>query len=209
MNKITVSKPALKRFAPCGCVLLMAMMLVLVPAVSWMIWSATVARRLTAEIAKIRAAGEPREVAEMSEFYSRSEEREDTPRLWLQVTDSFAQPTFAAHAKTLQIIGSGPVFPPLGEPWEQQAVVEELLKLDAGEMKTIRQAPRLGGGARFDVRFEEGFDMALTHAHKVRLVSRMLMLETHVRAHRGDHAGLFEALHALLLAPARSKENRS
>lgn len=201
MNETPESKPSLKRYAPCGCVLLMLVLLILVPAVSWMVWSTASARRLEDEIAKIRAAGEPVDATDMNEFYRVPSDRRDVTRLWLQVTEAFEDPAYATHCEPLPIVGSGSDIPPPGAPWEQLAAVEALLKMYDAEMKTIHEATRQGGAARFDLKFEDGIHMVLAQTQHMRSVSRMLTLEANVRAHRGDREGLVSSLQALLITP--------
>lgn len=141
----------------------MFMLVVLIPAIGWMTWSARAARLLEAELAKIRAAGEPLDAAGLGEFYALPREREDVTELRLEVTTAFEQPAFAKAGEDLPVVGSGDDPPPPGEAWEQLEAVEQLLQTYAAEMDKIHEAVRLGGAARFDLDFEDGGSSCLTY----------------------------------------------
>ncbi len=84
--------------------------------------------------------------------------------------------------------------------------VESLLAKYAREMDVLHEAASMGGKARYNVKFEEGFVAILPHAQELRTVCRMLCLESYVHAHQGDAHRAAESIHAGLLA-AMSLEN--
>ena len=201
MSDTSAKSDSLRRYAPCGCVLSMFVLMILLPAVGWMIWSARAARRLQAEFEKIRVAGDPMDADGLAELYALSPDREDATQLWIEVTDAFSQPAFASAAKDLPVVGTGGEPPLPNETWEQLEAVEKLLADYSAEMEKIHKATASGGGARFDLDFEQGANLLLPHTQQMRSVSRILVLEAFARAHRGDTAGVAETLEAMLIAP--------
>jgi len=154
---------SVKRFAPCGCVLLMFLTLFLLPIIGWIVWSRAAARAVEEEVARIQAAGEPVDAAGLERFYALPVNATDTAQLWVEATSAFEQPEFQARAQALPIVGSGDSIPAAGEPWEQLDAVEALLDNYREQMAKLHEAATQGGRARFSTNFEEGVDMPLPH----------------------------------------------
>src|SRR5690606_14159257 len=118
-----------------------------------------------------------------------------------------ALPAFAQTAGKLPLVGAGEEeIPPPGEPWDQLSAAEALLAQYQNSLAALHEAADGGGAARFPTAFKNGFGMLLPHAQNLRSASRILALEAHVRAHRGDSKGAARSL-AAALQVGRSLEN--
>ncbi|MBI2478612.1 MAG: hypothetical protein HYV60_08235 [Planctomycetia bacterium] len=186
-----------RTYTPCGCLLLMFATCIAMPGIGWIVWSANAARSVEAELAKIRAANEPVEPAELDKFYTLPLGGADATQLWIEAGQALENTSYAEAARGLPIVGQGPEIPPVGEPWEQLEAVEAFLADYKDEMAKIHEAAELGGYARFDQDFEEGCEALLSELQRLRTSARMLQLEARVAAHRGDAAAAARSIHAM------------
>jgi hypothetical protein len=163
-------------------------------------------RRLAAELAKVRAAGEPSSAEEIEAFYRSPPPAQDTTQLWLSAAARLDTPQFRADAASLPFVGDGADAIPLaGEAWPQLAAAEQFLANYRVSLDEMHQAARQGGRARFPTRFEEGITMRLPHVQNQRTVVQLLALESAVRLHRGRPDEAAESVLAMFAA-ARSLE---
>jgi hypothetical protein len=168
------------------------------PLVAYFVWSGLSYRRIQAELARIRAAGEPANAAELETFYRLPQGAVETTGLWLSGAGPLDTPAFNAAAKGLPIVGESQGQIPLpGEPWGDLTAAEKLLQDYAPQLAQLHEAARLGGQARYPTDFEAGIGMLLPHVQQLRSAARLLALEAHVRAHRGDAAGAADSLDAI------------
>ena len=200
MNDQETQATSSRKYAPCGCLLLMFLLAVAVPAIGWMVWSARAARLVEFELAKIREANEPIEPADLDTFYAIPLGNADATQLWVEAAQVFEAPEFGELARDMPIVGYGAEIPPIGEDWEQLESVEEFLEQYKDEMSKIHEAVSLGGYARFDRDFDEGVAMLLPQVQGLRSCARMLTLEARVAAHRGDADGVARSIHAMFAA---------
>ena len=163
-------------------------------------------RDLSAELDRIRAAGEPASATEIEAFYQVPPGGRDTTQLWLAALAPLDTPSFAAEAKELPLVGEDASDLPLpGEPWPQLEAAEQLLARYRGSLEQMHQAAREGGQARFPTRFADGIQMQLPHAQRLRAGARLLALESAVAAHRGQPDAAVDSILAMFAA-ARSLE---
>lgn len=196
----------LRRIGPLGCLTLVFVLLVGLIVTLLYAWHVAGARRAAAEVAKIRERGEPATADEMNAFYERPPASQDCTQLWLSATRAFDGPAYATAAQNLPIVGiSGPI-PPPGTPWPALGDVEKFLQQYATSLKQMHEAADRGGAARYPGDFHEGIAMLLPHVQAARGGARMLILEAHVRAHRGDAAGAADSIHTMF-SLAGSLEN--
>ena len=190
-------------FLACG---LFVVLLVVTLAVAAIAFAGRGSARLAREIAKIREAGEPASAAELEEYYQLPRGVEDTTELWLEATRPLATEGFTADAGELPIVGTGEgEIPPPGRPWPELEAAEQLLEKYRTSLELMHKAAGLGGAARYPTDFSLGFNMLLDHAQNLRGGARLLTLEAHVLAHRGDSAGAAQSIHTILML-ARSLE---
>jgi hypothetical protein len=155
-------------------------------------------RRIEAELARIRAAGEPANAPELEQYYRLTDGAVDTTGLWLSAAGPLSSPSFDRAAKGLPFVGTDErKIPPPGEPWEDLESAEKLLEEYAPQLAGLHEAAQLGGQARYPTDFQAGISMLLPHAQQLRHAARLLALEAHVRAHRGDAAGAAKSIDAM------------
>ncbi len=171
-----------------------------IPAIGWMIWSANAAGLVEDELAKIRAANEPVDPADLAAFYVLPTGKADSTRLWGEAGQVFESNSFNEVAREFPVVGQGPEIPPVGEQWEQLDAVAAFLADYEAEMTKIHEAAELGGYARFDYNFEDGIAMLLPDVQGLRSCARMLTLEARVAAHRGDAEAVARSIHAIFAA---------
>lgn len=185
----------------------MLMVCLLFPVLGWVVWSANAASLVEDELAKIRGANEPIEPQELDAFYAIRPGRADATQLWVDVTKTFESNSYSEDARDLPIVGDGPEIPPVGEKWEQLEAVEAYLRQYKDEMTKIHAAAALGGDARFDRDFEQGFAMLLPRIQGLRAAARMLVLEARVAARRGDAKAVARSIHAIFAVSRAAEED--
>ncbi len=173
-------------------------------AIVWWTQGRTVAHKIQA----IRERGEPVTAAELEAFYETPPHDEDATRLWTTASSYLSQAGGTQLARQLPFMGDAPEPPPPGQPWKELPLAEQFLKDNAAAMKMLHDAARTGGTARYSTDFSQGFMMLLPDVQNARQSMRCLLLEAHVRAHRGDAAGAADSLRTGL-ALARSMEKRT
>ncbi|MFH1264923.1 MAG: hypothetical protein ABIK89_04305, partial [Planctomycetota bacterium] len=179
---------------------LLVLLLVGIVTIGGITLSSRASARVEEALAEIREAGEPSSAAELEEHYRLPPGVEDTTDLWLDATRPLATEDFTADAGELPIVGTGESEIPLpGEPWPGLEAAEELLEDYRHSLDLMHQAAELGGAARYPTNFSLGFDMLLEYAQNLRAGARLLLLESHVLAHRGDLAGAARSIHAIFM----------
>jgi hypothetical protein len=165
--------------------------------VTLVLWQARAARRVDELEAAIRARGEPLSPQELEAFYVLPKGQEDTTGLWLTALAFLDVSGFKQDARDLPVVGTGPDIPPPGQPWPQRAAAEALLDKYQQALQGLHDAADRGGAARYPVPFQDGHNMSLPHVLSLRSGARLLILEAHVQAHRGDAHATAESIHAL------------
>ncbi len=193
-------KSAPKRLSVGGCLLIcigVPAVLMLVGCLGLLTWRVGSGRRVDAMLAEIQARGEPISAADLEKYYALPEGTTDVTDLWLSALTPLDGDTFRQDAGQLPIVGTSEIeIPPPGEPWAQLEDVEALLAKYSDTMQRLHEAADKGGAARYDLDFGQGFAMLLEHVQSLRSGARMLSLEAHVRAHRGDAHGAADSIHA-------------
>jgi len=185
---------------------LLVLLLVGIVTIGGITFSSRASARVEQALAEIREAGEPTSAAELEAHYRLPLGMEDTTDLWLDATRPLGTDAFTSDAGELPIVGSGSSEIPLpGEPWADLEAAEELLQEYGHSLDLMHQAAELGGAARYPTDFSLGLAMLLEHAQNLRGGARLLLLESHVLAHRGDLGGAARSIHAILML-ARSLE---
>ncbi len=162
--------------------------------------------RIVGELARIREAGEPASAIVLEEHYQLPPGVEDTTELWIDATGSLDTRAFGADAGELPIVGTGESkIPPPGQPWDDLEAVEALLRKYDASLGAMHEAAELGGAACYPAEFGDGFFMLLDHVQRLRGGARLLTLQAHVAAHRGDPRGAARSIRAIF-SLARSLE---
>lgn len=171
----------------CGCAILIAVgVLILVPVAVFLAWSMRASRRVDAELAEIRAAGEPATPDELATFYQAAADERETAQLWLGATRPLAGEAFRSDAQKLPIVGESEAeIPPPGRPWPDLKAAEALLNQYEDALRQLHEAADRGGPARYTVNFDQGINTPLDYIQSLRTAARLLALEARVRAHQG------------------------
>lgn len=164
----------------------LALILLVIPAISLLVLTMQSARRANAEIAALRASGAPVNGRELNTFYALPAGESDCSGLWLAAFRQLEQSGYQQAAQDLPILGSGPEIPLPGNDWPQLAASAELLATLAEPLRQLHQAADQGGKARYPIDMSAGIATLLTHAQQARDAARLLALEASVRAHQGD-----------------------
>ncbi len=185
----------------CLAVLVVGGLMVLLVCGGLLLRSRQAANQVEAELARLRAAGEPTTPAELHAYYAKPPVGQDTTALWLEAIAPLDTPAFQADCGELPVVGTGknPV-PPPGRPWPELPAVEQFLAKYAGSLNKMHLAAERGGAARYPVRFEDDLAMRLPHCIQLRNGARLLTLEVHVRAHRADPHGTAQSIETILAA---------
>lgn len=199
------SPPKRRRIGPGAMVVVGVLATAAVFAAIFAIGSMISARRVGAEIAKIRAAGEPVTTEDLDAFYARPPKERDATELWLSALAALDSPVYQGDAKNLPGVGEGGAIPRPGEPWPELDAAETFLAKYREPLEQMHQASDLGGAARYPTKFSDGIGMLLPQVQQLRGAVRLLELEAEVRARRNDPHAAAEALRAILAA-ARSLE---
>lgn len=181
-----------------GCLLMLAglaVVFVLAVSIAVMIWKHRSAAAVNERLAAIRARGEPASAEDLAALHRLPEGREDCTALWLTAFAAFGSPAYQSDTQGLPIVGNSSLsVPQTSQTWVEQSGVEALLAKYDRAMQAMHQAAAKGGAARFELDFAKGIGLTLEHVQHARSGARMLSLESHVRAHRGDAAGVVESL---------------
>ena len=199
-----------RRLGPWAMFFLVFGLLVVLVVALLIVSAATVTYRASArvesELARIRQAGEPTSGEELNEHYRLPPGVEDTTALWLEATRPLERDTFGVDAAALPIVGDSEAqIPPVGRPWLELEGAEQLLEDYGKSLEIMHRAAERGGAARYPVDCGLGITTLLEHVQPLRSGARLLVLEAHVRAHRGDPQGAAESIHAIFML-ARSLE---
>jgi len=183
-----------------GCLLVIVVLIVAVPTIVFFTWSARSSREAEAELAQIRAAGEPTTPGELQSFYPTTPAERDAARRWLAAVQPLEGAAFQSAAEKLPIVGQSETeIPPPGQPWPDLQAAEKLLQQYEGSLQQLHAAAEAGRPARYPADFSQGLSMRLEHVQSLRAGTRLLLLEAHVRAHRGDAQGAARSIHAIFM----------
>lgn len=169
-------------------------------------WQTQTSAGLDASLAEITRAGLPVTAAELEAFYVAPPKGLDTTSLWIQGAAALNVAAYQQAAKDLPVVGTDARVPPSGQPWSELPAAADLLKQYQPSLAMFHQAAAQGSAARYPTNFALGMRMPLPHAQNLRAASRLLALEAHVRAHRGDAAGAAQSIQTML-GLGRSLEN--
>jgi len=190
-----------KRSRVLGCLLVsgaLLLVLILAPLAVYFAWSARASRLVEAELAELREAGEPIDAADLEAFYARPTEEEDCTRLWLDATAALDTQEFLDTYEELTIKDEmNKDIPPPGKPWPDLPAAETFLEGYPHSLALLHQAAERGGAARYPLDFSKGLAMETNHVQWLRNAVRLLSLEAHVLAHRGDPHGAAESIRTI------------
>jgi len=153
-------------------------------------------RRVEAALAEIRQRGEPVDARDLAERHALPPGKSDLTDLWLSAIVQLDTPAFR-NAGDLPIVGTGQDPPAPGQNWPQLATVEQLLQDHADALAMLHRAASQDGQVRYPLDFSQGLTLSLEHVQRLRNAARVLALQAHVRAHRGDVAGVAQCIQSI------------
>src|SRR5487761_1084554 len=161
-------------------------------------------QRVRAELAKIRAAGEPVTPADLEAFYSPPPDSRDATALWMAAADALSAPEYEADSRGFAFLAGESNTDPLdlGDPWPDIRAKELLWKY-RDVLADLHAAAAIGGAARYPTRFSEGIAMTLQPQQNFRSAARLLAFESEMNARGGDAQAAVESIRAIF-ALARS-----
>lgn len=163
-------------------------------------------RQIEAELARIRAAGEPVTPADLDDLYQVPPDEIDVTDLWLDALESIDE-WDNDEVVALPFVGDGEDPPPPGEPWGQLEGAEEFLGRHAESLRLLHEAARSEGAVRYPFNFNVGYvPFVQPQTQQLRAAVRLLQLQAHVEADRGDGKGVVQSIRAIL-ATARTMEH--
>ncbi|MCO6457338.1 MAG: hypothetical protein J5I93_18725, partial [Pirellulaceae bacterium] len=172
----------------------LALILIVIPVLSLLVWTMQSSRRANAEIAALRASGAPVNGGELNAFYALPANETDCSALWLEAFRQLEQSGYQTTAQDLPILGSGAEIPPPGDEWPQKEAAAQWLATVAEPLQRLHRAADQGGKARYPIDLSAGIATLLTHAQQARDAARLLALEASVQAHQGDASAAARAI---------------
>lgn len=148
-------------------------------------------RQVEAEIAKIRAAGEPVTWEELDRWYVEPPPGQNAAAIY---TQAFANLVDQKNATNLPVVGLANL-PELGEPLsaEMKAAIADCLQTNAAALELLHQAAGLHE-CRYPVDLLKGFATLLPHVPKARSAARILTLQAISSAEEGRADQVLRAL---------------
>lgn len=165
-------------------------------------WRAS--QRIEAEIARIRAAGEPTTYEEVIQAIPPLPPEQDCTALYQAVFAEINTDAFYARAKPFPIVGESEEFiPPPGTEWPNLAAAAEFVDSQRHLFEKLDQVEAMGGQSRFPITVADVEETGNAHrpVFKCRSATRLLELRAFAAAQRGDADVVFRSLMALLALP--------
>lgn len=158
-------------------------------------------QRVRAELARIRAAGEPVSPEDLEAFYQKPPSDRDTTQLWLDVIAALDTPEFHQDAQAVPSLTEiGEELPAVGEPWRWQPAVEALLAKYHEPLEKMHRAARLGGAARYPTDFSASYPASLPHLKQLPTCVKLLLLECELRARRDQPSAVADRIETMFAA---------
>lgn len=157
-------------------------------------------RQIRAELARIRAAGEPLSAEDLDAMYRLPPGVPDATEQWVRALEPLDEDDYKQHIRGFPIVDPSVEEAPVpGEHWPQIEEAQALLAYYGESVALIQQAAGSGGGARYSIEFYPGILAGEDHLQRIRRASYLVRLDANVRAHRGDWSGSAKSLDALFV----------
>ncbi len=179
------------------------LLIVCTPLLLFLAWNARGRSLLRAELAQIKAAGQPITTAEMAEYYKVPAGTPDITDIWVAAIAPFDTPEFNKGCLHLPFVGTNKVEPPpLDQPLpaQDEQAIRDWLTLHQAQFAGVYAAARTPGEVRYRRDFRGGIFTLLPEAQHIRIVVRALALEFEILAREDDLTAAFENLEASFIA---------
>ncbi len=159
-------------------------------------------REVTAEIARLRAAGEPVDNETLARWFQAATSQEGTAA-WRDVLSAVEQVSSGETANSFPFIGLGKLPEPLvpGGPWPDEPRIAEFLHEVRPLIARIEQAGRYPAPVWQPIAFD-GFSTLLPELQGVRGITRLLQLEVEHALYQRDTGRALRGLAAMQAAAA-------
>jgi hypothetical protein len=153
-------------------------------------------KEVEAEVARIRARGEPITTDDFYAFHRVPAGTTDITDQWIKVLASFQQSRKKANHQGLPIVGNNGNANQLRPDAADSllSAAEEYLAIHGDTLQLLHDAARLEGQCRYPVPFEHGFEYGLDHIVELRGLTCSSRLQARVRALRGDINGAVDSV---------------
>ncbi|HJT34023.1 MAG TPA: hypothetical protein VJ783_18400 [Pirellulales bacterium] len=180
-----------------GGVVVLILLFVAALAIGWL----AAKQRVRAELARIRAAGEPVSPEDLEAFYQKPPSDRDTTQLWLDAIAALDTPEFHRDVQDVpSLTEMGEELPSVGEPWRWQPAFESLLATYHEPLEKMHRAARLGGAARYPTNFSASYPASLPHLKQLPTCVRLLLLECELRARQDQPSAVADAIETMFAA---------
>ena len=123
----------------------------------------------------------------------------ETTQVWLAVLQTLDDREIPRQAANLQFLVDDPTsIPPVGAEWSKLDATQAFLDKNRDLIEQIEAATTQPGKARFPVYLASGIhNLQMKHLNQLRTITRMLLLDVHVRAHRQDFEGALKSVQTM------------
>jgi hypothetical protein len=151
----------------------------LAPLLVYFLWQARGRSLLRAQLAQIKAAGEPITTSQMHAFHEVPQGQRDITEIWAAAIKPFESQDYTATCGALPIVGTGGDPPPFEQPLapNDELAIRKFLELHRTKLAALYAAAKEEGEVRYPRNFEQGIAMLLPEAQQVRSAVRALDLE--------------------------------
>lgn len=153
-------------------------------------------QRVRAELARIRAAGEPISPEDLDAFYQKPPSDRDTTQLWLDAIAALE--SFRTDERDLRVRMLADL-PPPGELWPEHAAAEAMLIKYREPLDKMHRAADLGGIARYTTDFSVGAPGSPPWL-ELRSGVQLLIFESEVRARNHEPSAVAESIGTMFAA---------
>ncbi|QDU95295.1 hypothetical protein [Lignipirellula cremea] len=175
----------------------------------WLYWNRQAQQAAEAELALIREAGEPVEIADLKSITSRTGGESDAADLWRQAFEELDAPAFVADSEAIpQLFSNGTYLPTPHAYWPDEDAAAQFLGDHADLLELLHQASQQGTG-EFDISYTKGGLMEFKYLSSAQRAFRLLKLKAYYDAHTGDTAGAAGALRDTLSMAALLQQQPS
>lgn len=173
-------------------VLAFAVVLSLLSVLCYLAWSRNQRSKFDARVRELNGVGIPTDVPTLYEFYALPDGAADSTDLYLSAFEDLNSELYVAKLKDVPVVDIA--MPEFGESWPNLKQSTDFVLAFAPTLETLQRAHQLGGHARFNVQFEDGFGCLLEHVQSVRQLSQLHQVDIVVNAIQGDAAEALKGL---------------
>jgi hypothetical protein len=159
------------------------------------------AKEVSAEVTRLEAAGHPTTYDDLNRPHRAADGAADTTSFWLAALTSFDPMRMNKQAKGIPYVGDGdPAMLPSNPDSDDLRAAEEFLAAFDATLQATLLAASQRGECRFPVEFQDDGNLLTPDAQNIRSLVRLLALNVHVQAIRGETGKALDSLLAMYAA---------